>query len=327
MTPAHSPDDSHPVDAAVRAHLDTQAAEVDPRQVLAGVKRKLAQAEPRPSSTRRWVRWATVAMTATAACLLVGLFLTGNTPTPPRVVSAAELLEEAKAVHETTVVDRCYQVDADWNLKPGPPRGLQDARSATLWTRGDQFVVLSAVDNGPPWAWGQEQSGSVWLVPNRRHAIVFDRDELNDPLAKFCELMSLRMVSTLGEVLEKYELFRKDTGQPGEPIRIVATLRPALFPGVRFRRVELELDPETKVVRSAVLHRFLNGMPEGTIRFTLIDTADQPDDFYTLTGHTDRGVVVLDGRRMPNPPPPPPPPGFRAKFREELLKRWQNRGR
>ncbi len=316
-----TPDD--PLDSAVRTHLDAEARAVDARRVLAGVKRRQSR---RTVVVRRTFRWVSLGAAAVAACLLVGLFLTGNTPVPSKTVSAepsaAELVQEAKTVHETTALDRCFQVQADWDLKPGPGR-LPPTRNATVWTRGDQFVVLSAVDDGPPWAWGQQADGRVWLAPNKLHAIVFDKDELNDPLARFCELMSLRLVSSLGEVLVTYDLFRKDHGAPGEPIRIEATLRPAVFPLARFRQVELELDPDTKAVRSAVLHRYAAGVYEGKISFTQTETGTKPADFYTLDGHTLPRRVVHDGKPMPMPPVPNP----RAKLREELLKKWQQRGK
>lgn len=320
---------SDPLDDAVRSHLDAEAGKVDALRVLAGVKQRQSR---RTVVLRRTFRWVSLSAAAVAACLLIGLFLTGNTPAPDKQASAkpsaAELVQEAKAVHETNALDRCYQVQADWDLKPGMPR-IPPTRNATVWTRGDQFVVLSAVEDGPPWAWGQQADGRVWLAPNKLHAIVFDKDELNDPLARFCELMSLRVVTTLGEVLEKYDLFRKDDGEPGEPIRIEATLRPGLFPLARFRQVELELDPDTKAVRSAVLHRYLNGMYEGKMSFTLTETAAKPADFFTLEGHTAPRRIVHDGKPMLNPPPPPlpPPPNPRAKLREELLKKWQQRGK
>lgn len=321
-----TPDDPHPIDAAVRAHLDAEAGKVDARRVLAGVKRRQAAARSRPTVLRRTLRWVSLGAAAVAVCLLVGLFLTGNTPAPQKVASAAsaaELVQEAKTVHESTATDRCYQVTADWDLKPGMPR-IPPTRAATVWTRGDQFVVLSAVEDGPPWAWGQQADGRVWLAPNRMHAIVFDKDEVNDPLARFCEMMSLRMATTLGELLEQYDLFRKET-EPGEPIRIDANLRPGLLPGARLRRVELELDPDTKAVRAATLHRYLNGQYEGKITFTLTETGTKPADFYTLEGHTAPRRIIHDGKPMANPPLPPLPPNPRAKFRDELMKKWQQR--
>lgn len=323
-----TPNPDHPIDRAVRAHLDAEAARVDARAVLARVK--AARVDAVPASHRRgWLRWVPVGGAAIAACLLIGLFLTGNTPAPDRTLSAEELVVEAKAAHEAGAIDRCYDVAADWDITPfvkrfafGPP-----VRHGQVWTRGDQFVMLSAVDDGPQWAWGQEPSGRVWLAPTRRHAIVFDKDELNEPLARFCDLMSLRLVSTLGELLQKFDLFRKDGGGPGEPVRIEATLRPGLVPMARFRRVELELDPVSKVVRKAVLHRYLNGESVGTLAFTLSDSAPQPDEFYGVQGHVDPGAVIHDGRPLPNPPPPQLPANPRNKFVGELMKRLQNRGK
>jgi hypothetical protein len=309
----------HPIDAAVRSHLDAEAATVDPRAVLARVK--AAQAQATPSAHRRgWRRWAAVGGAAVAACLLVGLLVTNN---PDRVASAEELVAAAKTAHEGTA-DRCYDVTADWDLTPFVKRFpfRPPLRQAQVWTRGDQFVILGPADDGHRLAFGQEPTGRVWFAPTRRHAIVFDPDELNEPLARYCDLMSLRLVSTLGELLQQFDLFRKDGGGPGEPIRIEATLRPGLLPQARFRKVELELDPERKVVRTAVLHRTLAGEPVGTIAFTLTDSAPLADDYYTVSGHVDDGAVIHDGRPRPNPPTGP-----RNKMVGDLLKRWQNRGK
>ena len=313
-------DPQHPIDDAVRAYLNTEAAKVDAHAVLARVKAAQTYAVP---STRRkpWLRWAvTGTAAAIAACLVLGLFLTGNTPVPETTLSATELIRKAKSVHEVVPTDRCYDVSADWDVTPFLKRfRFQPIRQGKVWTRGDQFVMLSSLDDGPQWAWGQELSGRVWLAPTQRHAIVFDKDELNEPLGRFCELMSLRLVSTLGELLEKYELLRKDGGGLSEPIRIEAKLRPALFPQARFRKVELELDRDTKVVRRAVLHRSINGESVGTLTFTLTETTTQPDDFYGPRAHLDPNAIVHDGKPMPTPP------NARARFGDEVLRRLQNR--
>jgi hypothetical protein len=54
-----------------------------------------------------------------------------------------------------------------------------------------------------------------------------------------------------------------------------------------------------------------------------VETATQPADFYTLEGHTAEGRRVHDGK----PSPKPPVTDQRAKLRDELLKKWQNRGK
>src|SRR5262249_31478159 len=148
--------------------------------------------------------------------------------------------------------DRCYTVVAEWDpnaaalVRIGPL-----ARGAKLWTRGDQFWVEVTAPDGHAVAWGQKKDGTIWIAPNRRFGLVYDPAELTDPILRYCDRMSLRMVTTLGEGLEQYALSRADSGLPGEPIRIDATLRQLpRNPTPRFRRVELELDPDTKVIRS-----------------------------------------------------------------------------
>ena len=82
---------------------------------------------------------------------------------------------------------------------------------------------------------------------------------------------------------------------------------------------------DTKTVRTAVLHRYLNGVYEGKISFTLVETATKPTDFYTLDGHTSPKRIIHERKPFVGPPPPLPPPNPRANFRDELLKKWQNR--
>jgi hypothetical protein len=314
-----TPDDR--IDAAVRAHLDAEAALVNAQAVLARVQARTAT-NALGHRRRFWVRcFGTGVGVALAASLLIGLFMTGNGPVADLPLSATELIAQAKSAHENAAIDRCYEVSADWNVVPFFKRFRfqPEIRQGKLWTRGDQFIMLSAVDDGPQWAWGQEQTGRVWLAPTRKQAMVFDKEELNEPLARFCELMSLRLVSTLGELLENYELLRKDPGIAQEPIRIEAMLSPIQVPQARFRKVELELDRTTKTVRKAVLHRYQNGESVGTLTFQLIETAQQTDEFYTLRGHLDSTAIVLDGKPLPNPTL------NRSKLGAELLGRLEAR--
>ncbi len=272
---------------------------------------------PRPVIRRRWQAWAGLgAGVAVAAGLALVLF---SGPPNERVARAspADVLREAKAVQEATPTDRQYAVTADWETTPFqrrfPFRPI--SREATVWTRGEQFVVLSTLVDGEKWAWGQDADGRVWVAPNRhRHrVVVFEADELGEPLARFCELMSLRLASTLGELLEKHELARRDGGRPGEPIHIVARARkPAGDGAVRLDDVELFLDPTTKVVRRAVLAKRINGETVGRVEFTLVESAPQPDDFYTPSGHTD-------------PDPVPWPKIDRRERLRELLRRFATR--
>jgi hypothetical protein len=309
------------LDALLRGHLDREAAGVDAGAMLQRVR-------TRPGvSRRRWFRAATVGLGGGIAAGLGIAFYLGGDVAPAKLATAEELVREAKAGHEASPADRVYEIDVNWELSPFqrrfPFRPI--ARKAKVWTRGDQFVVQARFEDGGEWRWGQEQSGRVWIAPSRRRVLIFEPDERTEPLARFCELMSLRLVSTLGETLEKYEMHRLDRGQPGEPIRIDAKFRPQPnFPFPRFRRIELELDPATKLVRRAVLHSELMGEPIGEMRFTLLETTTLPDEKYEYRGHVDANAERMQAPLPPKGPMPAVPPvDPRTKFREEWLKRWQ----
>ena len=316
MTTPHNPDR---LDALVRAHLDREAAAVDARAMLARVR----PVSPRTPTRRRWLAVAGVGA-GLAVAAGIGLFLVGGPPVErTALASAAEVVREAKSVQEAAPTDRQYAVSAEWEVTPFQKRFpfRPISREATVWTRGDQFVVQSKFVDGGEWAWGQDAGGRVWIAPTRKRVLVFEADELAEPLTRFCELMSLRLASTLGELLEKHELARRDGGRPGEEIHIAARARtPAPGGVIRLDNVELFLDPTTKVVRRAVLAKQLNGETVGRVEFTLADTAAKPDEFYTPRGHTDADALTLDRK-----PGPPPKFDLRLRFRDELLKRFAPR--
>lgn len=323
MTTPSSPD---PVERAVRDHLDREAAGVDARAMLARVK----AAGAAPSTRRRRLTWVGgAAISAIAATIALVAMFGEHRPTGDLVAKETpeELIRQAQVTH-TAPADRCYGVAAEWD-----PAALNQARlgplarKAKLWTRGDQFWVEATAPDGHAVAWGQTKDGIIWIAPTRRFGLVYDPTEVAEPILRYCDLMSLRVVTTLGEVLEQYDLYRRDAGLPGEPVRIDATVRPTPFnPMPRFRRVELVLDPDTKVIRSAVLTRQLNGAPVGTLTFTLIESTTQPDRAYEVRGHLDDDGKVFDGKfqpKLPGGPPVPIRPDPRAKVRDEFLKRMQ----
>jgi hypothetical protein len=320
MTPPTNPD-HHPIDDIVRDHLDRQAAGVDARCILAGVKDRSRSVPSAGPTRRKWLRVAVGAGAGAAvAAGLGGLYFFGETPpvAPARAATAEELVREAKEVHARPT-DRCYDVTAEWEpalfqLLKLPPI----VRKSRLWTRGDQFWIESGAD-GAKAAWGQDSQSRVWVALTRKHGLRYEPAEVGDPVARYCDLMSLRMVSTLAEVLETFDLFRKDGGAPGEPIRIEAAVRqPVVARNLRFREIALTLDPDTKVVRQAALKRQVNGVTVASLTFNLADTSPQPDERYELRGHLDADAEVLDGtdrRRLDR----------RTRFRDEFLRRIQGR--
>jgi len=319
MTPPIPPEND-PLDRLVRDHLEQEAQSVDARAILGRARAGLAA----PSTGSRW--WQAAGGALVGAALAAGvafLFLVGGPKEVAAKETAAEVVEKARVVHSEST-DRCYDVTAEWDPAPLRKVKLEPlVRKSKLWTRGDQFWIETVSPDGHAVAWGQTKDGKIWVTPTRKRGLVYDANEVGEPIAKYCELMSLRIVATLGELLESNELARRDDGLPGEPIRIEATLRPTTAnPFPRFRQVELELDPDTKVVRSAVLKRMLNEEIVGTLTFKLIETTTLPDDAYEVTGHLDADHIILDGRPKPLGPPRFDP---RAKVRDEFLKRMQER--
>ena len=326
------PFDEHPVDRAVREHLEREAATVDAPALLARLRANRPVAVNVGSLTRRaWLRGAALGTGGALAAGAALYFVFGGTgPVEPKMLSATELIREAKAAHEIEKLDRCYDVNADWDATPFqrrfPFRPI--AKKAKLWTRGDQFFVEATFADGVPVKWGQEKSGRVWILPRPDRVLVYEPDDLAEPLARFCEMMSLRLVSTLADMLETYDL-KRETAGPDEPIRIAAELRGnPNSPLPRISKVAIELDPKTKMVRKAVLTRSMNGDTLGSIEFTLLETAAPDKVKYDYAAHAAPKHLVIDG---PRPPLLPPAQRFdprhdpRAKFRDDWLKAWQNR--
>jgi hypothetical protein len=116
-------------------------------------------------------------------------------------------------------------------------------------------------------------------------------------------------------LLSQFKLFRKDGGQPGEPIRIEAEIQPGfLVRNPKFHAIKLELDPETKAVREAAFERKFNGEVVGRMRFKLMESANRAAADYDVRGHLDADADIVDRKDRND---------RRAKFREEFLKRVQ----
>jgi hypothetical protein len=299
-----------PLDDAIRSHLDREAARVDARAMLERVKGK------HPVTRRAWLRWAAGVGTGAAVAAGVGGVLFFNPTAAPQLAAAEQLVEEAKAAHAVPA-DRHYELVTEWDAPI--LRKLQIpavAKRFKVWTRGEQFWVEAQAE-GQPFIMGQDAGGRIWFALSRKRGLVYEPTEIGEPLARLCELVSLRAVQTLGDVLEQFTMYRKDKGRPGELIRIEATIRPSfLNRNPRFREIAIDLDPETKLIRRAAFKRQVNGEPAAGLAFTLLGVGDQPADAYDVRGHLDADADVWDRKdRMDR----------RSKFRDEFLKRFQNR--
>ncbi|MGL6073453.1 MAG: hypothetical protein ACRC8S_04745 [Fimbriiglobus sp.] len=301
------------LDDEIRKHLDAEAKTVDAHAMLARVR---GATQPRP---RRWRRVAAaIVASGIAACVLLFVF-TGQGPAPQDLKAAPtaeELLTEARVAH-TANKDFCYEVTTELDLAVMRQMKLEPiVRKSLLWTRGDQFWIETPVLDGSKMAWGQTPDRRVWAAPNRRRGFVFEADEVGEPIARYCEIISLRVVPLLTELLEAFDLAQKPGTDSPDTIRIEAKLRSRPgFPFPRFRSVELELDAQSKTVRRAVLRRQLNGENIGTIHFQFLTSETRPEAEYTLAGHLDPDATIFDKTQT----------GFRSKLREDFLKRLQNR--
>jgi hypothetical protein len=164
--------------------------------------------------------------------------------------------------------------------------------------------------------------GRVWVAMSRKAGLIFEPDEINEPLATSCDMMSLRTVTLLKELLTDYDLTRLDAGTHGKPIRVEAMFRKdESGRPPKVREVMLELDAQSKEIRKAVVKRNVPAPAAGfhalTLTFVLLETADLEADQYSLNGHIDVGANIFDRRD--------PQRKMRTQFREELMRKFSER--
>lgn len=314
-----TPPESHPVDRLIREHLDLEARTVDAEAMLRRVRPVSPSSRPAHERRSRWSWFASGMAIAASIALVIAIALPA-----PKVATAAELVSDAQSTHNRGL-DRCYQLTIE--IETGAIRMLDlppIVRTSKVWTRGDQFYLETTPPNPrqPPLVWGQDATGRVWVAISPKAGLLFEPDEINEPVATACELMSLRTVSLLSQLLADFDLSRTDAGKSGEPYRVEAVFkRPTGGMPPKVREVRLDLDPRSKEIRKAVLKRNVPAPPGGfhalTLTFDLIETADLPANVYTLGGHLDIGANIFD-RRDPHRK-------MRTAFREELIRRFGER--
>ena len=298
MTPP--PDDLFPppepgLDAAVRGHLDTEAARTDPAAVWDALSRRLAAdaAPPAvPSRPRRLRRWAlgAVAVAALAAAVLVAVSVVP--PTRQAAASPADVVEAARAAHAAPV-DRCYAVTVE--LPPGTGLGVS-GRRGTLCTRGDRCVVTPGF--GRAGAWGRDGTGRVWIAPTRAAAARFDEAELPPVLRDRVKITGLELPTLLDDVLKNYDLTWADPPSPAAAAYDVTATRRGPTPPFGLAAAGITVERGTDVVTALVLHRPLPGGGEARIAYTLEPTGTAAGEAaYAAEGHLDPGAPVYDRDR------------------------------
>jgi hypothetical protein len=295
MSDPFPPPPPGPLDEALRAHLDAEAAAArdDAERLLAEALARLDADAPTPVAppvrARRWSRLA-VPLGLAAGLLLA---LIGGWHLSSAQASPAEVLEQARAASDPEE-DRCYRVEYQ------PVAELADRpflrhlpRQTTLWTRGDGFRVEPAFGAGG--VVGRDEHKRVWLAPTPAAGARFDPDELPERFADACEVRTLRLDFLLGELLADFDLSDEDApGLPKQIRRIRATPR-QFHP--RLGGAVIEVETKSKQVESLELKRRLAGRDVGMVRFTRQPAEPRPDDFYRLEGALEPGGPVFDRAR------------------------------
>lgn len=288
-----APESEHDMDQLLQAHLQRQAATIDPRPVYDRIvaTRTATAAAPGPTvpdvvehngANSRWARRLAWGIGAAAAVLLAFL---GGLQLGPQRASAKALVQEAQAAHGLPL-DRCYLVEIRKEsavLDDQNPLTAQ-ARVIRVWTRGDRFWIES-VNPQRRWAWGRDENGSVWMTFGPHRAIRFQRPEVPRWLALGCDVFAMQLETLLNEVLRDFDL-QRTTDRAGAPATqvVTATLQPGRqHPSLR--HAQIEMDAETKVIRRLVLNRMRLGQPFATITYTLVESQPQDDSKYVLEGH------------------------------------------
>jgi hypothetical protein len=327
--PTNPPDDRHPIDELVREHLEREEAAVDAPRMLARV-RAAKRAAPRRSRGLFMLASGLVAGIgiggAAAALILVNLAAPkppGSQPNELLAATPAELVRSVFVAHSDDT-DRLYDVKVElgntaviskkYPFLP-PPAHFTLIKDSKLWVRGNQFWIAPV---GDPRCWGRDRDGRVWFVFFDQRGLPFGlqygRDEHNDndPVARLCNLMSLRVPTLAAEMLDDYELTRSEGSGPESPVRVMGKCRHHPRE-VAVSQVTLDLDPRTKVIRKAVQKRTIGNDLIGTFTYTLVETGRLPDLKYELRDHLEPGSRIFDAKdkagrndmfnRFPFPPP------------------------
>jgi len=267
-----------PLDHLVREHLEREAATVDASAMLRRVQKA------RRFSLKRWS--LRIGAGAVAAAAMVFFILWSGSP---NVVEASpeQLVRDALATH-SQIIDRRYTIETEWEPHMGqrfPLLALQ--RNVRLWTRGDRFWIDV---QGPHqhFAWGRDESGRVWLVPNRFIGLVYEPEELTEPVHIMGDVCSMRVETILNDVLANFDLTRESS--------TIITARPKNGPrpgGMRF--VRMELDAQSKSIRHIEIERMFRGEFAARVVATLQEESHIDDCEYELRGHLAENGKIVDG--------------------------------
>ena len=319
----NSPLSDERLEALVKARLEERAAEIDPQPMLARLQERLsapveaaespgaASAHPATCSlvgeTRRMPerlppRWRRRWSVAVAAATVLAISALGVIYVWPSSATAATLVLATKRVHELPV-DRCYLVEVQ-------PASVDDSTSAPtpervdrLWTRGARFFIESS-NKQYRWAWGQDDTGAVWLTDGRKRGLRLEAAEVPPGLSKLCDTFNMQFETLLSQLLRDFELTWESPDATTLPqTRVVHAVRKPEQSRDRVQEARLEIDAETKVIRKLVVKRWSRNWSTGwrlvTATYTLAGSEAQPDLCYQPEGHLQAAFVIYSREHDP----------------------------
>jgi hypothetical protein len=310
------------LEALVKARLEERAREIDPQPLLDRLQDRFsnsaameepsgaAAVQPATSDTlartrrtkqhspARWRRWSVVVVAAASLALTV----LGTIYLWPTPATAATLVLATKQVHELPV-DRCYLIEVQ---RTDPGDSLSEStppRVDRLWTRGDRFFIESS-NRQYRWAWGQDDTGAVWLTSGRKRGLRLEAAEVPPGLSRICDTHSMQFDRLLSQLLQDFELTWESPDATTLPqTRVVHAVRKPGRSRGSVQEARLEIDAETKVIRRLIVKRWSRTWSTGwrldTATYTLVGSEAQPDLCYQPEGHLEAPFVIYSREHEP----------------------------
>jgi hypothetical protein len=290
-SPILFPDPEPGIDAAVRAHLDAEAARVNAGDLWSGVSARLGAGARAPLARRP--RWRMAVAAGLAAAAVVGALAFLGPPaaqaTPAQVLaSAREGLPQRGDLH--------YRLRVEIPARAGDVLGAlgRNLGPRDVWVRGRRFVVEPGLTRQG--AWGRDGEGRVWAAPTRAAAARYDDAELPRRFRNLVTFFGLELRPLLDEVLAHFALAWSDA--PGEGVYRVRATRQGPAGPFRVSAVEVAIDRRTGRILTLTAARTLPQGQTARVHVELVGVTRRPDAAYTAEGHVDPGAPVFD-RRAP----------------------------
>ena len=212
----------------------------------------------------------------------------------PAAANAATILRQVRVAHARGV-DRCYRV----HYAPDPrywdgTKVLEGPSESVLWTRGDRFWSDCSIGH-IRLAIGREEDGTLWVSPSRKKGIRFagGDSQLPKEVAVLCDVNSLTVPALMDDVLVDFDLNAEGPSSHARAATSVVWAR--LKPGRSHPLIStalLEIDARSGALLRLVLWIVREGRPNGTVTYTLIESATRGDEEYRLDSHLDPGAEV-----------------------------------